>query len=647
VSARTFARTVGGIALSTALALAAACGHRGPSGPRVIILGFDGMDYALARDLMAAGRMPNFSRVAASGGTFSRLATTIPPQSPVAWSTFMTGLDPGAHGIFDFIHRDPKTMAPYLSTTRSEPPAHTVRLGSWRLPLSAARVESLRHGTPFWEPLEAKGIETTIMRMPADFPPTGTATRELAGMGTPDILGTYGQFTFFTSAPVERRRDVGGGTVEHVDASLGVVRAALDGPDQPYRASGAKMSASFVAYIDSTRQYVRIAVGDETRLLKVGDWSDWVPVQFDVDPWQTLRAEARFFLKQLDPEFELYVSPVNLDPLAPALPISTPPGFAAELARETGRYYTQGMPEDTSALKAGVFSTAEFLRQAAETQTENLRQFRAVLGRFDRGLLFYYFGDLDQVSHMLWRERDPQHPAYDAGRDAPFAHAIDDLYVEFDGIVGETIAQLRPGDLLVVMSDHGFTSWRRSFNLNAWLRDQGYVRPSTASGPSVLGQIDLTGSRAYGFGLNGLYLNLKGREAYGVVDPARREALLSELTARLLAIVDPSTGQPAITHVYRREQVYSSSGNDSVAPDLIVGYAKGIRVSDESALGELSPAVFADNTSAWSGDHCMDPEAVPGILLTNRPLKRRADSLQTLAPAILAEMDVPFPERTP
>jgi len=641
---RRAARRALGTAPLLLLAVAIACRGTAPAGRRVLVLGFDGLDYTVTRDLMAAGRLPNFSSLAAAG-SFAPLGTSIPPQSPVAWSTFITGLDPGGHGIFDFIHRDPATMAPYLSTTRSVPAAHNLRVGSWLVPLSSPRVESLRDGRPFWEPLGDRDVDTTIIRMPANFPPTGTATRELSGMGTPDILGTYGQFLFLTSDPAVRgTTTVASGVVVHVDASQGEVNGMLQGPDQPLRAQPEPMQAPFTVYVDATHQFARIVVGDEVRLVKVGEWTDWVPVTFEVRPWMTLNGQCRFYLKRLDPTFELYVSPVNLDPLAPALPISSPGSFARDLAERTGRFYTQGMPEETAALKAGLISTETFLEQARLTQEEAHRQFLDLMGQFDRGLLFYYFGSVDQVSHMLWRARDPGHPAYDAARDAPFAHVIDDLYVGLDSIVGEARRRLGPDDLLVVMSDHGFTSWRRTFNLNSWLRDAGYVAPAAGPGASVLGQVDLQHSRAYGLGLNGLYLNLRGRDAFGIVDPTERDALLSEISTKLLAVVDPSTGQPAITRVFRREEVFSSAGHDAIAPDLIVGYAKGTRASDESALGELSPSVFTDNRSAWSGDHCMDPDTVPGILLTNRALARPASTLQALAGAIVAEFGVEFPQ---
>ncbi len=633
-----------GLALPLAALLVAASTvfGRPAAGPRVFILGIDGFDFALARDLMAQGRLPNFARLAAHG-SFTPLISSIPPQSPVAWSTFITGRDPGVHGVFDFVHRDAKTMTPFMSTSRTVE-GRRLALGNMLIPLSSEHAESLRSGEAFWTPVTAHDIQTTIIRMPTNFPPSGTATRELSGMGTPDILGTYGQFSFYTTAPGPARSGVNGGVVYHVAAKAGVVESALEGPDQPHLIGTQMMSRAFRASIGASRQHAMITVGSETRSVKVGEWSDWVPISFDVWPLQTLRAECRFYLKQIDPTFELYVSPLNIDPMAPALPISTPAGYATDLARATGRFYTQGMPEETNALIDGLFSRDEFLRQSRITLAESLREFHYVLDHFDRGLLFYYFGDVDQVSHMLWGARDPEHPAYNRARDARYAHTVDDLYVEFDGVVAETAAKLGPQDLLVVMSDHGFTSWRRSFSLNTWLRNEGYIAPASGVEAPGLGQIDFSKSRAYGLGLNGLYLNLKGREKSGIVDPAQREALMDEISTKLAAVVDPSTGQRAIARVIRRDDVYSSAGHDDVAPDLIVAYAKGTRVSGESALGGLSSAVFADNMSAWSGDHCMDPDAVPGILLTNRPLKQRANTLQVLAPAILAELGVKFPQ---
>ena len=633
------------VILVSIVALMLGCSGRHPRlGRRVIVLGFDGLDYALTRDLMARGRMPNFSRLAATG-TFVPLGTSIPPQSPVAWSSFITGLDPGGHGIFDFVHRDPKTMVPFLSTTKTEASGRSIKIGKWQFPLTAGKVELLRRGDPFWGMLEQQGIDSTIVRMPANFPPSGQATRELSGMGTPDLLGTYGTFSFFTSGPIASGAagPVAGGIIYQVDIEDDVVRGALEGPDNPFLREPEKVRAPFTVYRDANRHYAKVAIGEEERLLRVGEWSDWVAVAFDLIPSQRLHAEARFYLKQLDPDFELYVSPLNLDPLAPSLPLSHPSGYAADLARATGRFYTQGMPEDTKSLKTGVLSASEFLAQARIAGDENARQYRHVLGGFDDGFLFYYFGNVDQVSHMMWRPMDPQHPAYNAATDAPFRSVVEDLYVGLDGIVGETMKQLNARDLLVVMSDHGFASWRRAFNLNSWLRDAGYLAVREGQRPTSAGlfsNVDWAKTRAYALGLNGLYINLKGREANGAVEPADRDALVSEIAARLLSTTDPRTGAQAVTKVFRREEVYKVAGFEDIAPDMIVGYAKGTRSSDESALGGLAADVFEDNTTPWSGDHCMDPDTVPGILLTSRPLKQGASTLQGLPGSILEELGI-------
>jgi len=618
-------------------------GAASPDEPRVIVLGFDGMDHEVASRLMQAGRMPNLERLAGMG-QFTPLGTSVPPQSPVAWSDFITGMDAGGHGVYDFIHRDPKTMLPYLSTSRAEDPSNILKLGGLCIPLDPGEVQLLRHGTPFWEVLNQHGVDTTVLRMPANYPPSGSATRELSGMGTPDILGTYGTFSFFTTAAEAFEGvDVSGGNVYPVEVRSNVVTGELHGPPNTLYCEPPETKMEFTLYIDPEEPAARLVIGAEERILLQGEWSDWIPIAFDLIPTQTLPAIARFYLRQVRPELELYVTPLNIDPVDPAQPISTPPSYAAELAAATGRFYTQGMPEDTKSLTEGVFSREEFLAQAHITGREIIEQYDYVLGRFEHGLLFYYFGNLDQVSHMMWRPMDPGHPAYDEAVDAPFRSVIEDIYAELDEVVGRTLDSMPEGTTLIVMSDHGFTSWRRSFHLNSWLRDQGYLvvrDPYLKKDPGLFMNVDWARTRAYGLGLNGLYINLRGRERSGIVSANARDLLLEEIEAKLLATLDPTTGQPAVTRVYRRDDYYRDRGYLEIGPDVLVGYAKGTRGSNESALGEVGPDVLTDNTEQWSGDHCMDHETVPGILLTNRKLKKPVTELKNLAAAILAEFGI-------
>lgn len=640
-------------ALAAGALLLAGCGagETRSAGRNVLVLGFDGLDYDLTRRLMDEGRLPNFARLAETGG-FHKLGTSAPPQSPVAWSDFITGTDAGGHGIFDFVHRDPKTMAPYLSTSRvvaDEDEGEPFTFGECQVPTSAGEMELLRHGTPFWETLEKHGVETTVLRMPANFPPSGTATRELSGMGTPDVLGTYGTFSFYTSELFFDDSGISGGEVIEAWPENGVVASELVGPDNPFTRKKQKARAPFEVRIDPDEPVAKLVVGDEERILQVGEWSDWVPVSLDLGKCgklmmtPSIAAMARFYLKSLEPEFQLYVSPLNLDPTDPVMPISTPPDYAAELARESGRYFTQGMPEDTKALEGKILDRAQFLEQARLSRVEMLEQYRHVLADWKGGLLFYYMGTADQISHVLWDSLDPEHPRYDPEVSPAFADAIPEAYVALDGMVGYTLEHLPPDTTLVVMSDHGFTSWRRAFNLNTWLWQNGYLTvrdPEAALAAKFFGDVVWEKTKAYGLGINGLYVNLAGREKNGSVAESERLALMGEIRDKLLATVDPKTGQPAVTRVYLREETFSDGGWRDIGPDIIVGYAKGTRASSASSLGELSAEVFADNVDDWPGDHLMDHETVPGILLTNRPLAKPAPTLRDLGGAILAEFGV-------
>lgn len=616
------------------------------SGPRIIVLGFDGMDYALTRKLMDEGRMPNFSKLAEQG-SFAPLETSVPPQSPVAWSDFITGMDSGGHGIYDFVHRDPETLVPYLSTSRATEGGTTIEIGKYQFALSGGSVELLRRGRAFWEVLENEGIRTTILRMPANFPPSGTASYELSGMGTPDLTGTYGEFSFYTSKLFAfAGEDIAGGEVHEVDIFDGVVEASLYGPDNPFLREPEPLTSEFTVYLDPVDPVVKLVAGTEEIILEEGEFSDWVPVEFPMIPTQSLPGMVRFYLRSVRPDFELYASPVNFDPVNPAVPISTPDDYAAELANATGRFYTQGMPEDTKVLQEGVLAVEEFLAQAEIAGREILEQYEYVLDQFDEGLLFYYTGNVDQVSHMMWKTLDPDHPSYNPEVDPHYAELIPGLYATMDEVVGYTLEHMGDDTTLIVMSDHGFTSWTRSFHLNAWLREHGYLavkNPDMKNDPGMFVNVDWAQTQAYALGINGLYLNLRGREKNGIVPESERDELMEKISRDLLAEIDPATGAPAVTKVYKREEIFEDRGQLAVGPDIIVGYAQGTRGAGHSALGAVGDEILTDNTDDWSGDHAMDHEAVPGILLTSRPLKKPAPRLQDLADAILAELGIKGP----
>lgn len=617
-----------------------------PPETRVIVLGFDGMDYQLTRRLLAEGRLPNLARLAETGG-FAPLETSVPPESPVAWSNFITGMDPGGHGIFDFVHRDPDTLLPYASDAKALPDGLTLKLGKWKFPLTGGGFVSLRDGAPFWKVLEESGIESWVIRMPANYPPSGLATRELSGMGTPDLNGAS-FFAFYTSELFYPSEGMTGGEVFEWDVYDNMAEQKLYGPDNPLLQETERLTVDFRVYVDPAigAAKLEIAGGATELVLRVGEWSDWVPLEFELLPFKSLHGICRFYLKAIEPELELYVTPINYDPLVPDAPIATPASFAAQLAETTGRFYTQGMPEDTKALTEGVLGLEEFLEQGLYAGHEVREQYRYVLDEFlagSAGFLFYYFGNPDQMSHAMWAAMDPEHPAWSPETYGRHADLIPSLYEELDEVVGQTLAALDDGTVLVVMSDHGFASWRRSFNLNSWLVENGFLvlkDPDLAEDPGFFRNVDWSRSRAYGMGINGLYINLQGRERNGIVDPRDREAVMDEIAQKLLATLDPATGEPAVTNVYRREVVYDDRGRIEIGPDLQMGYAKGTRGSGKGALGDIEPQVLRDNLDDWTGDHIMDHRAVPGVLFTSRPLKAAAPSLEALAPALLAELGV-------
>jgi predicted AlkP superfamily phosphohydrolase/phosphomutase len=618
----------------------------------VIVLGFDGLDLGLTGRLIDEGRLPAMARLEREGA-FAPLQTAVPPESPVAWSNFMTGMDAGGHGIFDFVHRDPATLFPFASDSKALPEGFTLKLGKWRFPITGGGYESLRKGEPFWKTLEENGIESWVLRMPANYPTSGEASRELSGMGTPDVNGAR-FFSFYTSELFYPTEGITGGNVYEWDVYDGMAEQQLHGPDNPLLEGKHPLTVGFKVYVDASIGAAKFEVEDSSELvLEVGEWSDWVSLEFELMPTQTLHGICRFYLKSIEPELEVYVSPINFDPMAPDAPISTPASYATDLAEATGRFYTQGMPEDTKAFTEGVLEIDQFLEQARIAGDEVIAQYGHVLGEFVRssaGFLFYYFSNSDLVSHVMWASMDPGHPAYDEETYGRHADVIPALYEELDAVVSRTLDAIDDSTLLVVMSDHGFASWRRSFNLNSWLVDNGYlvlIDPTLEEDPGFFRNVDWSRSRAYGMGINGLYVNLRGREKNGIVEPRDRRALMDEIAAKLLATVDPATGMPALTKVYAREDVYEDMGQLEIGPDLQMGFAKGYRGSGKGALGDIEPEVLRDNLGDWTGDHIMDHESVPGVLLTSRPLRKPAPSLESLAASLLAEMGIEgeFPRR--
>lgn len=640
ISRRDFLKAGTAVALSLSLAggIAAARKRKFRSDRKVIVLGIDGLDYGLVNRFLKEGKLPSLRKILETGGDLKPLGTSIPPQSPVAWSNFITGLDPGGHRIFDFIHRDPKTYLPIFSASSSQPSKHTIKIGNTVLPLSRGAVKNLRQGRAFWQLLEDYDIPATVFKIPSNYPPVPTRQRTISGMNTPDLKGSYGIFNFYTNETKTLIQEAGGGgRVNEVYVVGNRVEAKLTGPVNTFKVNSPEAAVDFKVFIDPVEPAAKIVIQEHEFILREKEWSPWIRVRFPLMPTQSVTGICLFYLKEVRPKFKLYVSPVNIDPAAPALPIATPESYARELERRFGPFFTKGLPADTSALDNGILDEEEFLELDNKIFEESMTMLDYELSRFDNGLLFYYFSNADQRQHMFWRLIDKDHPGYDEDQAKKYGRIIEQTYTEMDQAIAKTMKKIDTDTTLIVMSDHGFSSFRRGFNLNTWLVETGYHklrRPWKQEESSLFDNTDWSKTKAYGLGLNGLYINELGRERDGIV-PAGQEKdnLMEEICRKLEAIIDPKTGERVVYRAYIAKEVFSGAVQD-IGPDIIVGFNRGYRISWQSPLGGFPRNIIEDNKQKWSGDHMTAPDLIPGIVLVNRQIKKEPIKLYDLTATI-------------
>ena len=451
------------------------------SNKKVLVLGIDGMDTHLTSQYIRQGLLPNFSRLAQRGSIRS-VATSLPPQSPVAWSNFISGSPPSTHGIYDFIHRDPLTMIPYLSTSRVTAPDKTVDIGNWKLPLSKGKIENLRKGKPFWEYLAEQDVPTTIFKVPANFPPHSENVNMVSGMGTPDLRGGYGSFTLFTTAPHLFKKNMTGGKVIPVSFHGQRLKTRLPGPVNTLKKNSPETAVSLEIWRDRQHRLVRIQIQNHKFLLQEGEWTEWIQLSFDMlHPFYDVEVICKLHVKSVHPDFTLYVSPINISPSNPALPVATPQEYGEELVKNVGYFYTQGFPEDTKALSEGVFSDKEYLDLGYQIIKERRKLLSYELTKFAKektGMLFFYFSSLDQDSHMYWRTIDPANPLYTAELHQKYGSTLKELYITMDHMLGDVLVQHDINDpdfSLMVMSDHCFAPFRRMLNVNTCLFHYSYL----------------------------------------------------------------------------------------------------------------------------------------------------------------------------
>ncbi|UCB45919.1 MAG: alkaline phosphatase family protein [Spirochaetota bacterium] len=586
---------------------------------KIVILGFDGLSPNIIEPMMRDGELPNFSSLKKQG-SYHRIATTNPSQSPVAWAGFSTGRNPGEHGVFDFIVRDPRTykLTLSLSNIKGGKPKKVVKTSS------------------FWDYTSKDRIPTVIIGCPVTFPPDKVYGRMISGMGVPDILGTEGTFSFFTTQKEDKEKEIGG-MVFHIRNSPTIVSHLLGPKKAKVRAEAENVKVPFSIKPQNDRQGIEIEFQNQTFFLEAGKWSDWKNISFDLGMGRKLAGILRFYLVEVDPEIKLYTSPINFDPRDPFFPISYPEEYAGELVTAVGLFHTQGMPMDTWAVNEGRLAEDPHIEQIKEVFREKKAMLDYELGRLEKGVLLCYFESSDVIQHMFWRYTDQNHPLYEADAKEEYKQLIYEWYKRMDTVLGEVMETVGEDDIIIALSDHGFDTFRRAVHINTWLRENGYLElkdPYAESGSELLSDIDWTQTKAYAIGFGAIYLNMKGREGDGIVKPDEAEKLKAEIAEKLKDWVDPKYNAKVVSEVYSRDDMFSGK-YEKDTPDLYIGFNIGYRASWQTALGAVPEASIEDNLKKWSGSHLIDPKLIPGVVFTNRKVTKKDPSLYDITPTVL------------
>jgi predicted AlkP superfamily phosphohydrolase/phosphomutase len=670
---------------------------------KVIVLGFDGVDAHYTEQWMNEGKLPNLARLRAQG-TFRPLRPTLPAQTPVSWSTFSTGIDPGRTGIFDFLRRDPKTYLPvFAAYDETKEPfllgeknpfaaaaaalvvlalialffRRTARIailviaagaaaGAFMatkkyIPVTRPGVINRRQGIPFWEAAANAGSTTRVVNVPVTFPANDFPGEMLSGLGVPDVSGRVGKPFFFTSELDFHRSGSNEFSIEVVqlEDNKGLITTKIQGPPNKLFGTPPYISIPMTITVANDRNAITIEESGQKVTLRPGEWSGWTDFVFPFNPLIKIHGISRFHLIASQPEVKLYLSPINFDPrsLPPGFNISTPPKWAPQLARDYGLYKTLGWQIDTWAISEGFADEQMFWDDMTFTVAQDRKMFDAFLGG-DEELMVQCFEFPDRVGHVFWRLMDPTHPAYDAALHVKWGDALLRSYQVMDAIVGDAMAAAdKKHAALIVLSDHGFASFRKSVNYNTWLVMNGYMTLKTGvqvkdrnvemlfDSGQFWENVDWSHTRAYAMGLGEMYINVKGREAQGIVSPGGEyDALKAELKARLVTMTDPETMDHPVRRVLAREEVYRQF-DPNLIPDLFVTNNDGYRVSWQTSLGGIPKQLIEPNKQVWSGDHCsVDPEIVKGIFFYNRKIDTvRPPYIADIYPTVLGLLGVKAP----
>ena len=617
-------------------------GSETPSQGRVVILGFDGVEPTIVDTMLTAGELPNIAKLREQG-CFQRLGSSNPPQSPTAWSSFATCLNPGNHGIYDFLRRDPARYMPGLGFGITKHP-ELAPSGSLSKP---AEYQSYRTGETFWGAANAQGARCKLLIVPFAYPAEPLQDGcQLCGLDVPDVRGT--QSTFFAmSDQFTKQENLGGGVRLPLQFSGDTATVMIPGARHPSTREYIEVPIKVTA--DRETHKAAIDLQGTTVELAEGTWSEWLEWTFKATDQFSIHAISRIHVLEVGERVRLYMTCLQIHPKKPYLRISTPEAYAGEVADRHGLYRTVGWAYDTKALEKDELTEDLFLEDAMNQMgwNEMLMLEELELGNFE--ILVAAWTATDRISHMFWRYRDPKHPLYTEEGAKRWGRAVENSYIKMDQIIGKAMEKLTEDDLLMVISDHGFHSFRTGFSLNTWLVRNGYLtlKGQTDSATAhtekkYMQDFDWSKTKAYGLGLGSMFLNLEGRERDGIVAKGEAPALLEEIRSKLLTVIDPETGEKVLSGVYLQSEVYTGTAEED-APDIQLGFAEGYQMDKPSAAGGVPKDVLSPNTSKWSGEHAAsDVATTPGILFSNKSLQKEPTILDVGVTALRhLELSVP------
>ncbi|PIE01554.1 MAG: nucleotide pyrophosphatase [Acidobacteria bacterium] len=607
---------------------------------RVVIVGLDGQDPELTEEFMQKGMLPNFSKLREQGG-FYRLGTTLPAESPVAWSSFQTGCNPGKHRIFDFLVPNRKSLLPELSSAAISTSPKTLKIGKYRIPVGKARFKVGRKSQPFWKVLGDYGIFSSILRVPITFPPEKFRGVLLSAMCLPDLKGSQGTFFYYTSNP-EEKRNLSSGVMLPLEVQDSVARGVFSGPENQFQKDNPDMELPFEIHMFKDKPCKLIIEKDEYELSEKV-YTPWIPLDFQAGLGKKVRGLCRVLLLEREPHLRIYVTPIQVDPEKPAFPIAYPAPYSIYLAKRQGPFATLGVAEDTSGLNENIIDEMAFFEQCQFIHQEREEMFFDALSKTPRGAVVCVFDITDRVQHMFLNTyelaKTGEHPEISD----EIARVIPDLYQQMDDLVGRVMEKLDEDTTLMVMSDHGFKSFRREINLNTWFMENGYLTlKDSYDSTDYLQAINWSKTKAYSVGFGGIYLNVRDREKHGIVRMGEEMDLLKkEIAEKLLSLRD---GEEApIKEVYDTRQAYSGPYVKD-APDLFVGFKVGYRAAWAAVTGNIDREIIQDNLKPWAGDHNMNPPDVPGMLFCNQKLAVENPDITDLGPTVLDLFGVPIPK---